>query len=359
VQNYKYWEKMRLDVTNGLFWQKDDWDGMEMSIGGMRHIKGYRPTINSYQYGDAVAISRIAKLTGDHALAKLYKDKAAALRRRVESVLWDSDASFFKVLPKPSTKRDNATVPLVDVRELHGFTPWYFNLPSINKSVAWQQFVDPQGFKAKFGLTSAEQRHPKFQLVYSDHECQWNGPSWPFATSVTMTAMANLLNNYRQRYVTRQDYFDAMKTYASAQHRRIDNSSEVVPWIDENLHPYTGDWISRSRLKVWKDNTWFAGKGGKERGKDYNHSTFCDLVINGLIGLRPRVKNIVDVNPLIPADAWSYFILHQVEYHGHYLTIIWDSTGDKFNKGKGFSIFVNGILKARSDTLKRLKCLLD
>ena len=25
-------------------------------------------------------------------------------------------------------------------------------------------------------------------------------------------------------------------------------------------------------------------KGGKERGKDYNHSTFCDLIINGLIG---------------------------------------------------------------------------
>ena len=25
-------------------------------------------------------------------------------------------------------------------------------------------------------------------------------------------------------------------------------------------------------------------KGGKERGKDYNHSTFVDLVINGLLG---------------------------------------------------------------------------
>jgi hypothetical protein len=25
-------------------------------------------------------------------------------------------------------------------------------------------------------------------------------------------------------------------------------------------------------------------KGGEERGKDYNHSTFVDLVINGLLG---------------------------------------------------------------------------
>jgi len=27
-------------------------------------------------------------------------------------------------------------------------------------------------------------------------------------------------------------------------------------------------------------------KGGVERGKDYNHSTFCDLIITGLVGLR-------------------------------------------------------------------------
>jgi hypothetical protein len=25
-----------------------------------------------------------------------------------------------------------------------------------------------------------------------------------------------------------------------------------------------------------------------ERGKDHNHSTFCDLIISGLVGIRPR-----------------------------------------------------------------------
>ena len=33
-----------------------------------------------------------------------------------------------------------------------------------------------------------------------------------------------------------------------------------------------------------KGEEWPVDKGGKERGKDYNHSTFCDLIINGLIG---------------------------------------------------------------------------
>ena len=71
-----------------------------------------------------------------------------------------------------------------------------------------------------------------------------------------------------------------------------------MPWIDENLNPATGDWIARTRLKTWKNGTWDAGKGGKERGKDYNHSTYCDLVITGLVGLRPRPDDTVEVNPL-------------------------------------------------------------
>ena len=43
VNNYKAWEKMRL-APDGLFWQIDDRDGMEVSIGG----SGKRATINSY-----------------------------------------------------------------------------------------------------------------------------------------------------------------------------------------------------------------------------------------------------------------------------------------------------------------------
>ena len=48
-------------------------------------------------------------------------------------------------------------------------------------------------------------------------------------------------------------------------------------------------------------------KGGEERGKDYNHSTFCDLLISGLLGLPPRADNIIEVNLLLPSDAWNYF----------------------------------------------------
>src|SRR5438309_12106423 len=102
----------------GLFHQIDDRDGMEFSIGG----SGYRATINSYMYGDAVAIARIAELAGKRDIAATYRDKAAQIKARLQEKLWDPKAEFFKVSPR-------GEVRLVDAREEHGLAPWSFNLP--------------------------------------------------------------------------------------------------------------------------------------------------------------------------------------------------------------------------------------
>jgi hypothetical protein len=329
---------------SGLFFTIDDRDGGEMSIGG----HGFRPTLNSFMYGDAMAIAKIARLAGRSQLAQRFEAKAVEIKHLVQEHLWDEKAKFFKVLPeKPGA-------PLVDVRELHGYTPWYFNLPDSGSGheTAWKQLIDPHGFLAPYGPTTAEQRHPGFRVSYEGHECQWNGPSWPYATSITLTAMANLLNNYRQDVVGKVDYFNTLKTYARS-HRLKRDDGTVVPWIDENLNPHTGDWIARTRLKTRADGSWSDRKGGKERGKDYNHSTFCDLVITGLVGLRPRDDDVVEVNPLLPQGTWDYFCLDRARYHGHTLTILWDKTGRRYGRGAGLKLFVDGELAAASDILER------
>ncbi len=343
INNYKEWEKSRLE-PDGLFWQIDDRDGMEISIGG----SGKRPTINSYMYGDAVAIAKIASLANRKDITKRYEEKARKLKALVQIKLWDNKAKFFKTLP-----RNEET--LVDVRELHGYTPWYFNLPDAGKGyeTACKQLTDPEGFYASFGPTTAEQRHPRFTISYIGHECQWNGPSWPLATALTLTGLANLLNNYEQDAVSKADYFETLKIYTKS-HRLKRKDGRVVSWIDENLNPYTGDWIARTRLKTWKDGTWSERKGGKERGKDYNHSSYCDLIISGLVGIRPRSDDIVEVNPLIPAGKWGWFCLDKVLYHGRIITILWDRTGSKYNKGKGLRVFANGKEIAHSETIGHL-----
>jgi len=350
ISNYAAWEKDRLD-PNGLFWQIDDRDGMEVSIGG----SGYRATINSYMFGDALAISRIASLANDLEKAKQFREKADRIQELINSKLWDNEAKFYKVAPRVANPAE--PLRLADVREEHGFTPWYFEalIPKPEYRIAWCQLTDPQGFYAPFGPTTAEQRHPKFTVSYSGHECQWNGPSWPYATSVTLTALSNLIDREKMTDKDadvenlRKAYLETFRIYAHS-HRIQTDDGRRIPWIDENLNPHTGDWISRTRLKTWRNGTWDAGKGGVERGKDYNHSTFCDLVINGLIGFKPMSDGSFRLFPLLPRDI-EYFCLDNIKYHGCYVTIAYDRTGQRYGVGKGLRISVDGEVVWTADEL--------
>ena len=347
VKNYNTWETgwdwhghTIGQRENGMFYTIDDRDGGEMSISG----HGFRPTLNSFMYGDAKAIAAISLMAGKREQAVLFEGKAARIKQLVQKKLWDKESHFFKVLPAEGKK-------LKDVRELYGYTPWYFNLPDEGYEAGWKELMDPRGFYAPYGPTFAEQRHPDFRISYQGHECQWNGPSWPLATCSVLTALANLLNNYQQDVIDKSDYFETLKIYTKC-HTLKTEDGKVAPWIDENLNPFTGDWISRTRLKNWKNGTWDAGKGGKERGKDYNHSSYCDLIITGLIGLRPRADEKIEINPLLPDDTWDWFCLDNVLYHGHIVTILWDKTGKKFNKGKGLSVFVDGSKSSHTEALR-------
>jgi len=359
INNYEEWERIRRYSTKILFWQLDGYDGMEVSVSGrilnngipIGGMEAVRPTINSYMYGDAQAISTIADLTNKVLIAQEYSSKALLIKQEMQNRLWNKELEFFTVLPKEYSDTDK---PL-NVRELIGYVPWYFNLPDDNKeySRAWNKVIDTTGFYAPYGLTVCERSHPYFEINYTGHECQWNGPSWPFATTQTLKGMSNLLNNYENHgNISKNEYFKLLLQYAKSQSTVIENGNRLK-WIDENLNPFTGDWISRTRLKTWNNGTWSEAKGGVERGKDYNHSGFCDLVISDLLGLKSRIDNTLEINPLIPND-WEWFCLDRVSYHGVELTIIWDKTGDKYKKGKGLMVFVDGKLKAKTDRIERL-----
>ncbi|NQU88237.1 MAG: hypothetical protein HQ541_21020 [Mariniphaga sp.] len=341
VDNYKEWEKIRRDSGNILFWQVDDRDGMEFTSsgrilnGGVKKgwVAATRPTINSYMYGDSKAISRIAGIADNNELIKTFDEKASRLKELVQKRLWNDTLKFFTVLPRDYAE---SSKPL-DVREQIGYVPWYFNLPDDNNvyPVAWQQLRDTLGFNAPYGLTTCERRHPYFEVTYDGHACQWNGPSWPFATSQTLTAMANLLNDYSQDVVTKQDYLRLLHRYALSHQRTTEDGNKIV-WIDENLNPFTGEWLARAILNQNEDYQY------EERGKAYNHSSFCDLVISGLIGVRPMLNDSVRINPLIPKNQWDWFCLDRIPYHGGELTVLWDKTGERYNKGKGFKVYYNG-----------------
>ena len=53
----------------------------------------------------------------------------------------------------------------------------------------------------------------------------------------------------------------------------------------------------------------------KDRGKDYNHSTFLDIIIAGLVGLRAAFGKLLVVEPLADKSV-TYFALDNLAYHG-------------------------------------------
>ena len=322
---YQRWECTNR-LQNGLYWQGDVQDGMEESISGGRKKKYARPTIDSYMYGNAKALSLMGILSDDEGMAMRYGMRADTLKRLVQDKLWNSRHQFFETMRADSS---------ANVREAIGYIPWYFNLPDTVKQyeVAWKEIMDENGFSAPYGLTTAERRHPEFR-THGVGKCEWDGAIWPFASAQTLTAMANFMNNYPQRVLSDSVYFRQMELYVESQYHR------GRPYIGEYLDEVTGYWL----------------KGDQERSRYYNHSTFNDLMITGLIGLRPRLDDTVEVNPLIPADKWDWFCLDNVLYHGRNLTILWDKYGDRYHRGKGLRIFVDGKQVGYADRLTRIIC---
>ncbi|MDB6077640.1 MAG: hypothetical protein JWO82_1387 [Akkermansiaceae bacterium] len=231
-------------------------------------------------------------------------------------------------------------------REEIGLTPWYFHLPQAGGPVDYNKAWSHLGsFDTPFGFATGGKDETGYYSGDLGNCCLWNGPVWPFASSITLTAMANLLHDYQQPYVSRTDYLSRFTTYALSQRFTLirNGESRPVAWIDETLASggNTGG--------MWSHIGGYGQKPGPApRGFSYNHSTFADLVITGLIGLKPRSDSTVEVDPLLPVSPggdypWAYFCLDRVPYHGRHLTIIYDRDGSRYQRGAGLSIYADGL----------------
>jgi hypothetical protein len=358
IKNFNAWEKTNMHQS-GLFWSYDDRDGGEYSISG----SGLRPTLNSYMYADAKAIASIANLIGNKKIENNYITKANELKTKFDILVWDNEMQFFvnlhlhKKTHTLATYSHNEIPNNKRVRELYGLFPWKFNMPSPEHSIAWEQILNKDGFYAKYGLTTAEQRHPRF-MKNRIKRCQWDGSVWPFATSITLGGMKNLLQNYQQNYVSNNDFYQQIKIYTNSQQRKLPYG-EKIPWIGESLHPYSGIWLSRAialELKIPKvKKRRFKDKShAVERGKDYNHSSYCDLIISGLIGLSFSLDGHLILKPLLPQSKWNYFHLDNIYYKGKKLTIKYDKTGNKYGT-KGLQIHYNGNLIFKNNNITNLE----
>lgn len=163
-------------------------------------------------------------------------------------------------------------------------------------------------------------------------ECQWNGPSWPYQTTQVLTGIANLLDSYQQTTITAANYISLIKQYAQ-QHVYAGSSTLN---LQEDYEPdKTGDIV------------------GLDRSHHYFHSGFIDLILSGLVGIRPQADDTLQVNPIID-DSITYFRAEQVPYHGHLISVQYDADGSRYNQGRGLRVEVDGNVVASSETVSRL-----
>lgn len=351
IKQYNGFVKEHYNSRHGMFMWDGMHDGMEVNINGRQTDNkfsggdGYRPTLNSYMYADLKALSKASALFGKSDKAEQYEEKAEALKKRVQEELWDPDRQFFfhqfafdelnGVEAYSLTHETGKYAGSTHGREEIGFVPWQFNLPDPGYAEAWKFLMDDDYFYTEYGPTTTEQGDPMFKVYETC--CNWSGNSWPYATTQTLVAMANLLHNYDQDVVSKEDYYELLNIYAKTHHKN------GRPYIAEAANPYTGSW---------------KGHDSHYHSEHYFHSGYINNVITGLVGLRPHADDKLEVNPQIP-DSWDYLALEDVAYHGHEISVVWDRDGTRYNKGKGLMLFVDGKKVASSDQLQRMEVGLE
>ena len=319
-------------AERGLFDFAGDREGSEFALS----LDGARPMVNAAMWAEARAIAEIAEGAGDKTLAARFAAKAASLEKNIRAKLWNRNIGFFVTLGIDG-EQDS-------VKELHGYAPFYFGMPlDSGFDGVWKWLVRETGFSAPKGLTFPTRDTPGFSVSdgVEAHECLWNGPSWPYATSIALTALGRTLQVRGGMCggVGGEDFARLLHQYA-AQQVRVREDGRKVPWIDENLDPFTGEWLAR-KIMIEQDRLGRRKMNYRERGKDYNHSTFCDLVISGLCGFVPQRDGTIVVKPLAPA-AWDWWCLDGIRYHGHDIAVFFDREGHRYGKGKGLVILKDG-----------------
>lgn len=334
VANFAAWEADSRHPS-GLYWAHDLADAMEFSVSG----DGFRPSINSYQFGNATAIASIARRAGEAALADKFDTIGEELRRLVLDRLVHPVLNFFVTIPlsddgedayiatagaerrMPEEYRGLTPPALAEVpphrvaRELIGYLPWYFGLPGgdVDPKPAIAQLADPDGFAGAHGLRTVERRHPRhgFEVATTATRflCRWNGPSWPFATSQTLTALGRIARDGADTSAGMQ-FLELLRQYA-ASHIEPDGSY----WLDEDLDPDTGGWLTRDWRRLNDVDR-------ASIGRDYQHSTFADLVLSGLLGISVDDAGL-SITPLAAASALGWFEVHGLMLAGIEVDLEW------------------------------------
>ncbi|KAI0193891.1 Six-hairpin glycosidase-like protein [Astrocystis sublimbata] len=334
IRVWNLWDQF-YDSSAGMYFIQPVWDAQELSLPGFIADPNntnfdlrkdgpdtYRPSHNAYMVANARAIARAAALVHDDTTESEYSQKADTLEETIYDRLWAPEQEFFMDVIRPN----NPNLTRLTGREQVGLFPFRFGI-GLNESYAQpslDSLFDPQGFYAAYGPTTLEIRDPWFAgRKPTDYCCWWNGMSWPYSTSHTLKSMAAI---YRAGVsnMTAEQYHIYLEKYAQTQQKN------GMPYVAESHYPFENEW----------------SRDESNHSEHYDHSTNNDDVITGLLGILPQADDTIKISPIIPSN-WTYFALENLPYHGHLVTVLYDSDGTRYNAGSGLSVYVDGAMVHR------------
>jgi hypothetical protein len=359
ISVYNAWQDA-FDASKGLYYVEPLRDATEYTIssidasGGEDGFTGgdsFRPSINAYQYDNAVSIAKLAQLKGvSNDTVSTFNQHAVDIKSRVQNDLWNSTFEHFI----DRFQVENQYVKYWDFirgRELVGFVPWTHDLPDDTPEYAeaWKHLLDTNEFAGAHGLRTVGPSYEYYMRQYryaeengKQPECQWNGPVWPFQTTQVLTGLANFLDHYPNGtaigVIGKADYTGVLQQYAKLHYNpERDNILD----LEEDYYPDTGFPIV-----------------GLKRSPHYFHSGFIDSILSGFVGIRPRADDVLEVNPAAEASAISYFRADSILYHGHDVAVQWDIDGSRYGEA-GLQVEIDGKVVASSPKLSRLSVQLS
>jgi hypothetical protein len=285
-----------------------------------------RVDLTAYVYGNARNLARALSAIGDDANAQHYDGVADTIRDAVIATMWDGLSSYFY-----SVEPENHAKALV--KEIVGVYPFYFSmfegLDGTPYTAAWRAILDRDQFWTPWPIASVSKECPAYSqdVTFNGKEvggCMWNGPTWPHANSIVLSAMAATLREYPHSPLRIADLFGLFRSYTQVQFYRHDIE---YPWTGEYYNGETGEWRTDQR--------------------DYNHSTYIDILITDIAGLRPRADDVIELHPLID-PSMGPFIIDGIRYHNRDVTIAWAPATNPAQTPdglRGFRVYVDGVLR--------------
>ena len=278
----------------------------------------------SFVFANAMAVAELATAAGDRALAEEFRATAERVRGAALAHLWDDDTHFFY----PQRASDDARAP---IRELHGFFPFTTLLapdePRYTQALA--AFVDPDDFWARYPPVITSLKHYKTWTWDMDGLTRNIAPN-PISMGARTALQA--IKHYHGHPITAADFMELMRRYNDLIYPGVHPND---PYWRPNAHEYYSEWEPHARSPQPKPS---------EISHDF-HSMYVSLVVEGVVGLTPRVDDRIELEPM--ARDWPYFALDGLRYRGHDLTIIWDKPdGEVRYDGypEGFSLYIDGTL---------------